>query len=60
MDTYRDLLTVAQVADILGIDRRTVRRWADDNKLACARSPMDYRLFKRADVLAKLAELQPK
>jgi excisionase family DNA binding protein len=60
MDRYSDLLTVAQVAAILGCDVRTVRRWADDGTLPSARSPKDYRLFRRADIESKLAELQPK
>jgi excisionase family DNA binding protein len=45
------LLTTHQVAQLIGVDRRTVARWADDG-LPCLRTLGGHRRFRWADVRA--------
>lgn len=48
----------AGAAEILGVDRDTVARWADAGKLHCWRTPTGYRRFRRADVEALLPKIE--
>jgi len=45
-------LRVADVADLLGISRNTVRRWTDKGRLTAYRSPGGHRRYRRDEVLA--------
>jgi excisionase family DNA binding protein len=52
-----DLLTADQAAEIAGVTRRTISRWAESGRLATAfRLPGDKgaRLFHREDVASAL------
>lgn len=54
-----DLLTADQAAQQLGVNRRTVTKWADDGKLAEALrlpGPTGARLFRASDVDTLAAE----
>jgi excisionase family DNA binding protein len=44
------LLTVAQVADQLGVSDNTVRKWADDGHIEHIRTPSGYRRFSQEAV----------
>ncbi|HSS09088.1 MAG TPA: helix-turn-helix domain-containing protein [Acidimicrobiales bacterium] len=51
-----DLLTTAEVADLAGVSRTTVWRWAEDGILPTAvELPSGHRRFRRSDVDALLA-----
>ena len=43
-------LSPADAAEILGVHRDTITRWADDGHLACWRTPTGYRRFRRSDI----------
>ena len=43
-------LTVAEVADLFGVQRRTVQRWADEGLIPCTRTLGGARRFDRAEV----------
>ena len=43
-------MSPAQVADILGIHRDTVRLWTDKGMIPCWRTPTGHRRYRRADV----------
>jgi excisionase family DNA binding protein len=51
-------LSPAQVAEILGVRKETVRAWADTGKLPCWRTPTGYRRFRQSDVDALIAKGQ--
>jgi excisionase family DNA binding protein len=44
-----DWLTITEAAEILGVDKSTVRRW--DGRLQPVRTPGGQRRYRRADVL---------
>lgn len=48
------LLTVAEVAALFRVDRKTVIRWADDGKLTSFRTLGGHRRFRAAEVEALL------
>jgi excisionase family DNA binding protein len=45
-------LRVSDVATLLGVSANTVRRWTDDGRVRCQRSPGGHRRYLRSDVLA--------
>lgn len=45
-----ELLTAGQVADLFGVDPKTVARWADQGRLPCRRTLGGHRRFPRAAV----------
>lgn len=45
------LLTPAQAAAIIGVDPKTVTRWADADKIDSTRTVGGHRRFKEEDVL---------
>lgn len=46
----REIVTASQAAEILGVDKRTVLRFARDGKLRSNRTPGGQHRFRRADV----------
>ncbi|WP_338701295.1 BldC family transcriptional regulator [Streptomyces sp. Q6] len=46
----RQLLSGGEVAALLGVDPKTVTRWANLGKLPCFRTPGGHRRYRRADV----------
>ena len=54
-----EFLLVKEAASVLGVAPNTVRAWAAAEKLPEYRHPVNnYRLFKKADVEALLAEIE--
>lgn len=54
----RDLLTVKEVAQLLGVTPLTVRNWDAKGKLAAHRHPLNnYRVYKVADIENLMKEL---
>jgi excisionase family DNA binding protein len=49
-------LELSEAADYLGVHTSTLRRWADDNKLACFRTPGGHRRFRMVDLDAFVAD----
>ena len=50
-DVPRDLLTVKEVAQLLGVTPLTVRNWDARGKLTAHRHPLNnYRVYKVADI----------
>lgn len=52
METYT--LTPSEAARILGVHADTLKRWADDGKVAYWRTPGGWRRFRREDIEALL------
>ncbi len=51
-----DLLTAQEVADILGVTRRTLQRWADNGKLIPARLPGGDKRYRRSTIESLLTD----
>lgn len=49
-----ELLTAPAVAALLSVTDETVRKWADDGKIAFIRLPSGARRFRRSDIEAIL------
>jgi excisionase family DNA binding protein len=49
-ETVEDLLSSAEAADLLGVSPASVKRWADEGLLACARTGGGHRRFSRSAV----------
>jgi excisionase family DNA binding protein len=45
-----DALTSREAADLLGVNQSSVKRWADQGKLRCLRTPGGHRRFSLVDV----------
>lgn len=59
MKRLDDYLKIADAAEYLGISQNTLRKWADDGRLAVHRNPMNgYRLFKIKDLEKLLREIE--
>jgi excisionase family DNA binding protein len=54
-DVGKTWLELSAAADILGVHSSTLRRWADDNKVPCFRTPGGHRRFRAADLDAFIA-----
>jgi len=52
----RAKLTVPDVAELFGVNERTVRRWADEGKLTTTRTLGGKRRFDADEIYRKLAE----
>jgi excisionase family DNA binding protein len=59
MEKRKRLLTVAQVADRLGVAPQTVRRWADQGFIPVARTPGGQRRFDAEQIEAFAATITP-
>lgn len=54
-----EFLTVSAAAEMLRVAPNTLRNWDRDGKIVVYRDPSSrYRLFKRADLEAILAEIE--
>ena len=59
MRNLRDLVTIRQAADMIGVSHATLRNWDRSGKLKAIRNPANrYRLYRREDIEAFLARLQ--
>ena len=54
----KPLLTVGDVALLLGISTDTVRRWAIRGRIPCIALPSGHRRFRREDVLPLLSSAE--
>jgi len=50
------LFTTKDVADMLRVDKSTVKRWTDEGKLRCFRTPGGHRKFRAEDLYQFMAE----
>ncbi|MFN5539609.1 MAG: MerR family transcriptional regulator [Candidatus Melainabacteria bacterium] len=54
----KELLTINEAAELLGVNKMTLRRWDVSGKLKAYRNPMNkYRLYKREELEALLREI---
>jgi DNA (cytosine-5)-methyltransferase 1 len=54
----RDFLNIKEAAELMGVDKMTLRRWDKAGKLKAYRNPMNkYRLYKREELEALLREI---
>jgi excisionase family DNA binding protein len=51
------LLTASEVARVLRVNPRTVRRWEANGKLRCIRTLGVHRRFRRSDIERAIANL---
>ena len=56
MDPADELLTPTQVAQLFGVNPKTVTRWANSGRLGFIRTPGGHRRFRRSEVTALLAD----
>lgn len=49
-----DLLTASQASDLLHVNEQTVRRWAEDKRIAHIVLPSGQRRYRRSDIDAIL------
>jgi excisionase family DNA binding protein len=54
-----NLLGVTEVAALLSVDPRTIRRWADSGRLTATRTPGGHRRFLASDVERALVDRLP-
>lgn len=45
-----EILKPAQVAKMIGVNQKTIARWADAGKLPCMKTPGGHRLFEKKAV----------
>ncbi len=51
----KDYITIKEAAELLGVDKTTLRRWDKAGKLKPYRHPINsYRLYKKSDLEALL------
>lgn len=53
-DGSEDLLTIAEVSDILRVSYSTLRRWDADGRLTAERTPTGQRRYRRRIIEAAL------
>mgnify|MGYP004729913421 FL=1 len=55
----KDYITIKEAAELLGVDKTTLRRWDKAGKLKPFRHPINsYRLYKKADIGAILKGIE--
>ncbi len=52
-----EFLRLAEAAAVLGVGDTTLKRWTEENRIACERTLGGHRRFRRADVLKLKAQL---
>ncbi len=57
-NTFGPWLELSEAADYLGIHFTTLRRWSDDGKVPCIRTPGGRRRFKRQELDSFMASLR--
>jgi excisionase family DNA binding protein len=57
-ETLGPWLELSEAADYIGVHFTTLRRWADDGKVPCIRTPGGRRRFKQAELDAFVASLR--
>lgn len=50
MERAGELLTVSEAAKLLQVSPITVRRWANQRRIPCVRTPGNQRRFRRGDL----------
>jgi excisionase family DNA binding protein len=55
-DGTERLLTPAEVAALIGVDPKTVNRWASTGRLPFIKTPGGHRRYRESEVRALLAE----
>ncbi len=50
------LFTTRDVADMLQVDKSTIKRWTDEGKLKCFRTPGGHRKFRAEDLSQFMAD----
>lgn len=53
------MLTTPEAAAIVGVTAETLRRWADSRKIRHVRLPSGQLRFRRSDVEAAMAPVEP-
>lgn len=56
--TPRELMTPGQVAELFGVDPKTVTRWATAGKLRALRTLGGHRRYDRSEIEQMLVDLQ--
>jgi MerR family transcriptional regulator, copper efflux regulator len=57
----KDFLNINEAAELMGVDKMTLRRWDNIGKLKAYRNPMNkYRLYKREELETLLKEILSK
>ena len=56
MDPADELLTLTQVAQLFGVNPKTVTRWANSGRLGFIRTPGGHRRFRRSEITALLTD----
>ena len=59
MNPNDELLTPAEVAEIFGVNSKTVTRWADSGRLGFIRTRGGHRRFRRSEITALLTDSGP-
>lgn len=55
----KDYVTIKEAAELLGVDKTTLRRWDKAGKLKPYRHPLNYyRLYKKSDLEAILKGIE--
>jgi excisionase family DNA binding protein len=54
----RQLLTISEAADRLGVNQKTLRSWADKGFVAHVRTPTGYRRFEPSVIEQLIADMQ--
>ena len=54
-----DLLTTSEAALMAGVGTTSVKRWAEEGRLPCVKTAGGHRRFRRSDLQAVLASLNP-
>jgi excisionase family DNA binding protein len=57
--TDSELLSTSGAAAVLGVSDETVRRWAEERKIRHVRLPSGHLRFRRSDLDAVLAPVEP-
>ena len=52
-----DYITLAEVSELVGKSKETLRRWDNEGKLSAVREPMsNYRVYRKSEVLTLFSD----